>query len=56
VPLTIDRAAVSLDLGANEPRRPAAQPLTDAELRARLRPIVLEILSAEIARLRREQG
>jgi hypothetical protein len=55
VPLTIDRAAVSMDI-ADESRAAPAQPLTDAELRARLRPIVLEILSAEIERLRREQG
>jgi hypothetical protein len=56
--LTIDNVAIAMDVAASgaEPGRPSAQPLTDAELRNRLRPIVLEILAAEIDRLRREQG
>ena len=54
--LTVDRVAVSMVIAADEPGRTSARPLTDAELRERLRPIVLEILAAEIERLRREQG
>jgi hypothetical protein len=56
VPLSIDRVAVSMDIVADEPERDGSRPLTDLELRQRLRPVVLEIINAELERLRREQG
>jgi len=54
--LSIERVAVNMDVAPDESRREASRPLTDADLRERLRPIVLEILSTEIDKLRREQG
>jgi hypothetical protein len=56
MPLTIDRVAVSMDVVSDEPGSSSSRPLTDVELRDRLRPVVLEILNAELERLRREQG
>lgn len=54
--LHVDRVAVSMDIAADEGTSSPGRPLTDADLRERLRPLVLEILSSEIERLRREQG
>ena len=55
--LSVDRVAVAMDIAPEAPGRAGpAPPPTDAALRERLRPIVLEILAAELERLRREQG
>lgn len=56
MPLRIDRVAVSMDIVTDQPERESSRPLTDLELRDRLRPVVLEIINAELERLRREQG
>ena len=54
--LKVDRVDVAMDITPDESPAPASRPLTDADLRGRLRPLVLEILAAEIDRVRREQG
>lgn len=53
MPLDVDRVSLTMDMGGDAARR---RPMSDAELRERLRPVVIEILSTELERLRRQQG
>jgi hypothetical protein len=55
MPLDVDRVSLTMELGGADPRRPGSA-LTDAELRERLRPVVVDILNTELERLRRQQG
>lgn len=53
MPLDVDRVSLTMDVAGGATRR---QPMTDAELRERLRPVVMDILSTELERLRRQHG
>ena len=57
--LQINRVDADVELLPGEPRSPGAESiwgnLSAQELTARLRPLVLEILEAELQRLRRER-
>lgn len=58
--LVIDRVEADMELmpeaGAGGEGRAVAGRESDAELVERLRPLIIEILERELARLRREQG
>lgn len=58
MPLTIDRVSLDLKVGEEVPRTTAATETArdDDRLREVLRPVVLQILTDELERLRREQG
>lgn len=52
MPLDVDRLSLTMDVGSDSRR----QPMSDADLRERLRPVVIEILNTELERLRRQHG